>query len=155
MWDGDWWWETQEKLPSGATIAPLLLASDKTTLSQFTSNTKAYPVYLSVGNLSKTRRRKPNQHGMVLVAYLPANGLKALIPDENKRRSSERQLFHDCMSDLLQPLIAAGREGVPMTCGDGYVRRIFPLLAAYIADYPEQCLIGCCKYGSCPRCIAP
>ncbi|KZT52307.1 hypothetical protein CALCODRAFT_423310, partial [Calocera cornea HHB12733] len=152
MWEADWWWETQEKLPRDATIAPLLLASDKTTLSQFTSNTKAYPVYLSVGNLSKTRRRKPNQHGMVLVAYLPSNGLKALIPDENKRRSSERQLFHDCMRDLLQPLIRAGREGVHVTCGDGFIRRVFPLLAAYIADYPEQCLVGCCKYGSCPRC---
>ncbi|KAF8119235.1 hypothetical protein EV363DRAFT_1463400 [Boletus edulis] len=33
MWTGDWWWETQRRMPAGATIAPVILASDKTELS--------------------------------------------------------------------------------------------------------------------------
>ncbi len=33
MYMGNWWWEKQKELPAGATIIPILLASDKTVMS--------------------------------------------------------------------------------------------------------------------------
>ncbi|KAG8985278.1 hypothetical protein FRB94_003874, partial [Tulasnella sp. JGI-2019a] len=30
MWSADWWWEAQAALPENATVAPIILASDKT-----------------------------------------------------------------------------------------------------------------------------
>lgn len=40
-----------------------------------------------------------------------------------------------------------------MASGDGVVRRCHPLLAAFVGDYPEQCLVTCTKH--CPMCPTP
>ena len=49
----DWWWETQDLVPRGGTVVPLLLASDKTDLTNFSGDKPAWPVYMSIGNISE------------------------------------------------------------------------------------------------------
>ncbi|KIO19455.1 hypothetical protein M407DRAFT_11379 [Tulasnella calospora MUT 4182] len=138
MWTGEWWWDIQDKLPKGATVAPIILASDKTQLSTFGGDKTAYPVYLTIGNIAKHVRRQPSQRATVLLGYLP-------VPLKNY------EVFHACMARLLQPMIRAGKKGVPITCSDSRKRLVFPLLAAYCTDHPEQCLVACSPENRCPK----
>ncbi|KAG1773538.1 hypothetical protein EDD22DRAFT_976124 [Suillus occidentalis] len=129
MWTADWWWDKQKELPEGATIAPIILASNKTMLSQFRGDKSAWPVYLSIGNIAKEKRRQTSAHATVLIGYLPATKLDCFTSD------------------------APGQDGVDMVCADSFIRRVYPILAAYIADFPEQCLVACCKENRCPKCL--
>ncbi|KZT31763.1 hypothetical protein SISSUDRAFT_963209, partial [Sistotremastrum suecicum HHB10207 ss-3] len=155
MWTGDWWWDLQKEMPAGATIAPVILASDKTQLTNFSGNRAAWPVYLTIGNIAKSVRRKPSKHATVLIGYLPIPKLAHITTAE--RRSIEGwRIFHDAMERLLRPLVDAGKDGVDMVCSDRKIRRVHPVVASYVADFPEQCEIANIKNSYCPVChISP
>ncbi|KAG1821369.1 hypothetical protein EV424DRAFT_1472331 [Suillus variegatus] len=138
MWTGEWWWETQRRLPEGAVVAP------------FRGDQEVWPVYLTLGNISKDVRRQPSKHTAVLIAYLPVMKLECF---SRETRSLEcYQLFHYCVSQVLEPLISAGNDGIEVTCPDHKVRRMHPIVAAYVADFPEQYLVACCMENRCPKC---
>jgi hypothetical protein len=106
---------------------------------------------MTIGNIPKDIRRKPSQHAYVLLGYLPTTRLEH-IKNKAARRRTVGNLFHTCMAGILEPLKTAGKEGHPMASGDGVVRRIHPIYACFVADYPEQVLAVGVKTGECPVC---
>ena len=141
-------------MPDGASVAPVIISTDKTQLTQFSGGKVAYPVYLTLGNIPRAIRRKPSQNACILIGYLPVSKDVGENLTQRQRSARIQQLFHDSMRLILEPLIAAGEKGMEVTGGDGKVRLVFPILACYVADYPEQCLVTCAKYGTCPRCMS-
>ncbi|KAL1707030.1 hypothetical protein EV121DRAFT_200195 [Schizophyllum commune] len=153
MHTGEWWWATQDEVEArkpGATIIPIILSSDKTQLTSF-RNKSAYPVYMTIGNIPKEVRRKPSMRAYVLLGYLPTSRLSH-IKNEAARRRCLANLFHTCLRRIVRPLKTAGLDGIIMATADGVVRRMHPIYACYIGDYPEQVLCTCAKSGTCAQC---
>ncbi|KAG8708171.1 hypothetical protein FRC09_001400 [Ceratobasidium sp. 395] len=154
MWTGEWWMELQKILPYGATVVPLIFSSDKTCLTNHSGNKEAWPIYLTIGNIPKATRRLTSSHATVLIGYIPVSKLKCFTKGD-ARREAKHRLFHTCVKKILKSLEAAGRDGVEIECSDGWVRRCYPVLSAWVADYPEQCMIACCNQSSCGQCLVP
>ncbi|KAH6916721.1 hypothetical protein BKA70DRAFT_1215191 [Coprinopsis sp. MPI-PUGE-AT-0042] len=152
MWEGRWWNLLQSKVPGSSTISPIIIATDKTQLTQFTGGKSAYPMYLTIGNIPKSIRRKPSRSACILIAYLPVDKLDRANTTELEHRSRVHRMFHESMCIILEPLKQAGLTGVEMESSNGDVRRVHPILSCYVADYPEQCLVACAKQTTCPKC---
>jgi hypothetical protein len=132
------------------TIAALIIASDKTNTAKALNGQQVYPVYTTLGNISKDVQHKPNYHAMVLLACLPTEKFKneTLI----ERRRLKRQALHDSMKYVTELLKKASQEGVEMWCADGRLRRIYLMLAAFEGDWPEQCDMAGTMGSVCPMC---
>lgn len=111
-------------------------------------------MYMTIGNISKSVRRRPSQRAWILVGYIPVPELSCISKDE-KKREMRWNVFHTCMAKLMEPLKAVAAEGVEVVCADGGVRRIHPILAAYVGDFPEQCTVACTSASRCPICTTP
>ncbi|KAI6155779.1 hypothetical protein BKA82DRAFT_4326792 [Pisolithus tinctorius] len=72
---GAWAWNEADRIISedpttaGATLIPIILGSDKTTVSVATGQTDYYPLYLSIGNVCNTIRRA-HCSAVVLIGFL-------------------------------------------------------------------------------------
>jgi hypothetical protein len=153
LWSGDWWWDKQELLPVGMTIAPIILSSDKTKLTNLTGAKVAYPLYLTIGNIPKKTRRRPSTHACILLAYLSADSISDPRLSKAAQSALVQRLFHTALRLILAPLRDVNhQQGLRMVSGDGAIRCVVPIVACYAADYPEQRLVTTARSMTCPIC---
>ncbi|KAI5996391.1 hypothetical protein EDD15DRAFT_2387356 [Pisolithus albus] len=143
---GDWAWNEAiirgDPSTAGATLVPIILSSDKTTVSVATGQTDYYPLYLSIGNVHNTTRRA-HRDAVVLIAFLAMPKSTREHASTQMFRRFKKRLFHRSLTRILQSLRPAMTTPQTVLCGDQYYRRVLYSLAAHIADYEEQALLSC------------
>ena len=145
---------------------PIILGSDKTTVSVGTGNVEYHPLYLSIGNPHNSVRCA-HQNVVTPIAflaipkgeYIPSCLIERLRHISDDHKSDKNKVFHIFKHQLYQASVAAilrplrpGME-VPVIrrCPDGYFRKIIYDLVAFIANYPEQAMLTGIVQGWCPR----
>ncbi|KAH7905400.1 hypothetical protein BJ138DRAFT_1138291 [Hygrophoropsis aurantiaca] len=147
---GNWSWKqadviAEDQKTHGSMFVPVILGSDKTTVTVGTGNNEYYPLYISNGNVhNNVRRAHRNAVGLVGFLAIPKT-------DEQYKNDPEFQkfrcnLFHSSLTAILEPLRAG------MTAPE--VTMAIYGLGPYIAGYPEQVLLVCIVQGWCAQCTA-
>ncbi|KAF8328032.1 hypothetical protein F5887DRAFT_1083299 [Amanita rubescens] len=151
---GNWAWKqcnilSEDPNCHGAMFVPIILGSDKTTVSIATGQHDYYPIYISNGNLHNHIRLAHNG-AVSLLGFLPVP--KGTRQDMKSAvfRLFRRKLIHSAIAKILECLKPAMSKPEVIKCADGQYRRAIYGIGPYIADYPEQCIIGCAVQGWCP-----
>ncbi|KIJ58801.1 hypothetical protein HYDPIDRAFT_101977, partial [Hydnomerulius pinastri MD-312] len=155
---GDWAWMQADKIAAdssthGSTFVPIILGSDKTTVSVATGQNDYWPVYLSIGNIHNNVRRA-HRNAVELLAFLAIPKAAKKYTDDPLFRRFKKQLFHAAMTRILASLKAGMTTPQLMKCPDRHFRHIVFSIGPYIADYPEQVLISGIVQNWCGRCLA-
>lgn len=126
-----------------------MLWSDATHLTNFGS-ASLWPLYMFFGGHSKYIRGKPTSgtgHHLAYIPTLPKDKLQDLyfalfgiLASASMITHLKRELMHSVLLIvLLNPaFIQAYRDGILVECVDHILRRFFPRLITYSADYPEK-----------------
>ena len=133
----------------GCTFVPIILGSDKTTVSVATGQHEYYPIYLSIGNVHNDVRRA-HKDALVLIRFLPIPKGPRKETDNDEFRDFRRRLFHGCLKQILQKLRQYITKWDLVRCADDHFRRVVYGIGPYIADYPEQVLVADIVNGWCP-----
>ncbi|KAG1720676.1 hypothetical protein EDB19DRAFT_1917810 [Suillus lakei] len=156
---GDWAWDqadiiSEDPESHGSTFVPVVLGSDKTTVSVATGNNEYYPLYASIGNVRNNVRRA-HRDAVSIIGFLAIpKTTKEHATGDVKFRKFRRQLFHCSLSKILETLRPGITKYEVTQFGDGHFRRVIYGLGPYIADYEEQVLLTCIVRGWCPRCLS-
>ncbi|KAF5378904.1 hypothetical protein D9615_006850 [Tricholomella constricta] len=153
---GNWAWDQADKIavdPSthGAMFAPIVLGSDKTTVSVATGHNEYYPLYGSLGSVHNSLRRA-HRNAVALIGFLAIPKTSREHKDSADFRKFRRQLFHASLEHILSSLRPHMTTPRITKCADGHYRRVIYGLGPYIADYPEQALLACIVQNWCAIC---
>ncbi|KAI6123241.1 hypothetical protein EDD16DRAFT_1691592 [Pisolithus croceorrhizus] len=155
---GDWAWEQADRILSDnpttarATLVPIILGSDKTTISVATGQTDYYPLYLSIRNMCNTLHCA-HQNAVVLIGFLAMPKTTREHASTSAFHKFKRQLFHSLLTHILYSLHHPMKVPETVLFGNSYYQCVIYALTAYIADYEEQVLLSCIICNWCPKCL--
>ncbi|KAG6835838.1 hypothetical protein H0H93_014083 [Arthromyces matolae] len=159
LMSGNWAWQqcdilAEDENTHGAMFVPVILGSDKTTVSVATGQNDFYPLYAAIGNVHNAVRRA-HRNALSLIGFLAIPKASKEYADNADYRKFRRQLIHTALEKILSSLRPYMTEARITRCADGHFRRVIYGLGPYIADYPEQVLLACIVQNWCPKCTAP
>ena len=138
-------------------MVPVICLSDQTHLTNFSGDKKAWPVYLTIGNVRSRTRNSPSKMAILLVALLlvPPKFTSKKTKTRSAQRTTNDGVLDAVFSFIFNPLEAITKRGKEMSCSDGKVQQCFLVLAAWIADQAENEALHGLKRMSCAVCEVP
>lgn len=105
---GNWAWTQADSIAAnsevhGSMFVPIILGSDKTTVSIATGQNEYWPVYLSIGNIHNNARRE-HRNGITPIAFLSNPKITQRHSNSDAFRLFRRQLFHSSLAFILHAL---------------------------------------------------
>ncbi|KAI6006244.1 hypothetical protein F5J12DRAFT_905734 [Pisolithus orientalis] len=144
---GNWAWDEvvctgfvsiNNPLAARATLVPIILGSDKTTVSIATGQMDYYLLYLSIRNVHNT-----THHAHCNVVHANTQVFHKF----------KKQLLHLSLAHVLWSLGPVMTVLEIVLFSNQYYQHVIYALAAYIADYEEQVLLSCIMHNWCPKCL--
>ncbi|KAG1902517.1 uncharacterized protein F5891DRAFT_1127522 [Suillus fuscotomentosus] len=151
---GDWAWNQVETISEdpdtlGSTFVPVVLGSDKTTVSVATGANDYYPLYVSIRNV-RNNVRHAHRDAVAIIGFLAMPKTTEEHAKDPKFRKFHRQLFHSSVAKILENLRPGMTTPEVVHFGDRHYRHVIYGLGPYIADYEEQVLLACIMLDWCP-----
>ncbi|KAF8420172.1 hypothetical protein EV426DRAFT_537901 [Tirmania nivea] len=122
----DWWWKMQNKHPEYSISVPIICASDKAHLTNFSGDKSIWPLYMTIGNILKDIRREYSTRAWICIRLLPT------IKIDNVELCIQ---WHAAVHHILQPLYVPGSWSV--VCFDGFMCKCYLILNGWVADWLE------------------
>jgi len=133
---------------------PIIGLSDQMHLTNFSGDIKAWPVYITIGNILSRTRSSPAKLAILLLALIPVP--PKFTGESARANEAQRQTNVDGLRagfDLgLAPLQQVPGEGTVMDCADGKTRLCFSILLAWIVHHAEHAAMQGIGSKSCPKC---
>ncbi|KAG2335684.1 hypothetical protein BDR05DRAFT_978916 [Suillus weaverae] len=144
-------YEIQDQLPPGATIVPIILASNKTPVTCQTGGLKMHPMFLTTANIRSDIRMKATTHTWSCIAYMP---IPQFVCHPDFCSLLQARVWHRCVDIVCENLKIAAATGTSMVDPSGHSRYSFTPLVAYTANLPEQQMIACVSKNASPVTLA-
>ena len=142
------------------TLNTIILASDKTHLTNYSGDKAMHVVLMKLGNIHKSVHWKISQDTYILLAEIPSpkfeNTSFSTAAEECAMPGIlQRQLFHCCMAIVLELLCHHNWPPILYSAWDpdGYLWKCAAVLAGWIADMEVWIILGLSP-GACPKCLA-
>jgi len=140
-------------LPVSSTLVRVLFTSDATHLTNYSSDGKVWPLYISICNIKSGIWHRPTSHAWIPVALLP-NSPKPVKKitgwSEEKREQEAIEVLHELLTFILRPLSDPARNGIKISCAGKVIRECHFQVAGWLADHMENSTIHWIYSMRCP-----
>ncbi|KAF8533694.1 hypothetical protein BDD12DRAFT_759600, partial [Trichophaea hybrida] len=145
-------------LPISDMLVPIIFMSDATHLTNLSGDKKAWPMYMTIGNLSAAAWMKHTMHSVLMVTLLPiAIKMRDVhLERRNAQWKHNRMVPQHVLQHVQQPLLYSETSLFYARCADSNFRYCYLIQAEWMADYPEHSdlhniMNGICYWANCPK----
>jgi len=138
-------------------VGPIIGLSDQTHLSNFSGDKKAWPVYVTIGNILWVTGNSLVKMPILLLALLP---LPPKFTGESARADEalspmNADVLRTVFDLVLAPVQQVVQEGTVIDCAKGKTCLCFPILSAWITDHAEHVSLNGIGSKSFQKCEVP